>query len=311
MVGRAKMSPSVASAGVFPSPSATSGRLGELQFRTTNMSEMPWKVASQEDANENFLCIHYMGKRANKYMDHQRSSARLLGPESCTSRSCYVPHSQTVVDKESAARMKAKASGPVTAPDAASSMLQSVYGSAFAPRTEDDMRSAKLRSAKPGGRTSPLATLDKLMETRSHAHESYARKARHPSEPWQAPTTLGPVACGPWQGEAACSIYQREFGAPTLQRPQSTPLLNSTGNSLVRGQTPEPGLLESPAATATRLERTRRAEGLKLRQVFREDAGEPSGAASAASGNRLWRATPTASGRASTAASQATASAAR
>ncbi|CAK0893283.1 unnamed protein product [Prorocentrum cordatum] len=268
-----------------------------LQHRTTNMAEMPWHVASQDDAAENFLGIHYMGKRAGKYMDVQRSSAPLLGPTACTSRSCYVPHSLDGCegDREAAARMKDQACGPVAAAGAASprSMLQSVYGSAFAPLTEHQTKSAKLKSLKPKGRTSPLATLDTLLETRSHAHESYPQRAPQPSVPWHSPTTLGPVARGPWRGEAERSIYQQEFGAPAgaPQRPRSTPLPSSRGSVRSRCATPGPSPPRAPAEAAARLERARRAEGLQLRQVFREDTSAPSGAASAASG----RATPAAS----------------
>jgi len=280
MVGRATLSPKIPSAGVFPMTSAASGQLGKLQFRTTNMSEMPWRVASQDDAAENFLCIYDMGKRASKHMDRQRSSAPLLSAAACTTRSCFVPHSLDFCegDRAEAAWVKARACGSVAAAGASPSprsTMQSVYGSAFAPRTEHELRSSKGKSAKPRERTSPLATLDELMETRSHAQASYLQQAPRPSVPWHSPTTLGPVARGPWQGEAECSIYRKEFGRPTLQRPQSTPLLSSRGSSLPWYKT--------PAEAVARQESTRRAEGLQLRQVFRESTSEPSGAASVAS----------------------------
>lgn len=280
------MSPRFPSAGVFPmSSSAAAARFGELQYRTTNMTEMPWRVASQEDAGENFLEVHFMGKRKTKYMDMQRSSAPLLTPNAATSRSVYVNHG--IDDGEgraTAARMKFKASGPMVPTDSNSGPMHTAYGSAFARCSENDMRFANQESARPRGRTSPLATLDKLMETRSHAHSSFSQRAPHPSVPWHSPTTLGPVARGPVQFDGECSIYQKEFPSPPSSAAQRS--------------------VSSPLAK----ERNRRAEGLKLRQVFKENDSEPSGAVSAASGHSwVWRPAPAspAPSRASPARSQA------
>mmetsp|Transcript_64067 Transcript_64067/g.144605 ORF Transcript_64067/g.144605 Transcript_64067/m.144605 type:complete len:89 (-) Transcript_64067:9-275(-) len=49
-----------------------------IYYQTSYQHDVPGRMPSEEDRGENFIDVHSIGRRTNKYMDFQLSTAPLL-----------------------------------------------------------------------------------------------------------------------------------------------------------------------------------------------------------------------------------------